>query len=912
VAGEVPASFGVSLRRLRTEAGLTQEELAQAAQVSLRTVSDLERGINSTARRDTARLLADALRLVGPARATFEAIALGRPAGGVAGGGVAAAATRTLPRDIASFTGRSAELLELETAADAASSGCVVGIHAIGGMAGVGKTAFAVHAAHRLAERFQDGQIFLPLHGHTPGQRPVDPADALVSLLLTAGVPAAQIPPGLAARTALWRDRLAGKHLLMVLDDAAGSDQVKPLLPGTPGSLVLVTSRRHLTALEDARAISLDTLPPGEAAGLLVRLAGRPGLSASEPVVSEIIRLCGYLPLAIGMLARQLHHHPAWTASGLAADLAAARDRLEMLTAENLSASAAFDLSYQDLTQAQRHLFRRLGLHPGTDLDAYTSAALAGVDLATARRGLAALYDQYLLAEPARGRYRFHDLIRAHAQALAATDQAAESAAAERRLVGYYLHTARAASRHLARRTPTPRPAVDQPPHAPEVATRGQALAWLDAERPNLQAIARFAAAHGQAGHATAIAAAVHGYLRGQGHWDQALSLHRATLDAARAEASQWAEASALTNLGDIEDLIGDYPAATTSLTAALALHRGLGDRRGEADARTELAVVQRLTGDYPAATAGLGAALDLYRAVGDRLGEAYALTYLGVVRYLARDYPAATASLTEALSLHCAAGDPQGEASTRNYLGAVQQVTDDYPAAAASQRRALDLCRQLGDRFGEANALTHLGIVEYLTGDYPAAETNLSQAVEVCQDLGYRLGEALAVTELGVVQYLTGDYPAAIASQQRALALCQALGNRLGEANALANLGAARRAAGDHETAGADLTAALGLYRDLTDRAGEAEARNALGELLLASATPAEALGQHEQALAIATGIASSLETARALEGIGRSLLADGQPATGAGRLREALAIYQQIGSPRRRHVEQTLHGSG
>ena len=192
-----------------------------------------------------------------------------------------AAATRTLPRDIASFTGRQEELEQLAEAA--AGAGGVVGIHAIGGMAGVGKTAFAVHAAHRLADRFPGGQIFLPLHGHTPGQQPVDPADALASLLVTAGVAPAQIPPGLEARMGLWRDRLAGQQLLLILDDAVGSEQVRPLLPGAGGSLVLVTSRRHLSALEDAAVISLDTLPAGEAAGLLVRLAGRLGPGPADP-----------------------------------------------------------------------------------------------------------------------------------------------------------------------------------------------------------------------------------------------------------------------------------------------------------------------------------------------------------------------------------------------------------------------------------------------------------------------------------------------------------------------------------------------------------------------------------------------------------------------------------------------------
>jgi DNA-binding XRE family transcriptional regulator len=270
---EPPVTFAGLLRKLRTEARLTQEELAEAARLSLRSISDLERGINLTPRKDTARLLADALQLCGPARAQFEAVARGRAVPGWAGtgGAGAAAALRTLPRDIASFTGRQQELQELVESA--AGAGGVVGIHAIGGMAGIGKTAFAVHAAHQLALRFPAGQIFLPLHGHTPGQQPVDPGDALASLLLTA----AQIPPGLEARMALWRDRLAGRQLLLVLDDAASSDQVRPLLPGAGGCLVLVTSRRHLSALEDARAISLDTLPPGEAAALLVRLAAGPG-----------------------------------------------------------------------------------------------------------------------------------------------------------------------------------------------------------------------------------------------------------------------------------------------------------------------------------------------------------------------------------------------------------------------------------------------------------------------------------------------------------------------------------------------------------------------------------------------------------------------------------------------------------
>ena len=263
--------FGALLRQLRNAAGLTQDELAEAAAVSQRAISDLERGVNATARKDTAVLLAGALGLDGPARERFVAAARGKaPAAevlavgrGVAPGPFAALATRALPRDVATFTGRQAELGQLMgKLAAVAVGGGVVGIHAVDGMAGIGKTTFAVHAAHQLAGSFPDGQFFLPLHAHTRGQRPVHPADALASLLLTAGVPA-PIPPGLDARAGRWRDHIAGKKILLVLDDAAGHEQVRPLLPGTTGSLVLITSRRRLAALDDAAVITLDPLPPG-------------------------------------------------------------------------------------------------------------------------------------------------------------------------------------------------------------------------------------------------------------------------------------------------------------------------------------------------------------------------------------------------------------------------------------------------------------------------------------------------------------------------------------------------------------------------------------------------------------------------------------------------------------------------
>jgi len=645
--GEPPAGFAGLLRQLRREARLTQEELAEAAGLSVRAVAYLERGVVATPQKETVRLLADALGLTGPARAGFEAAARGR----AAPGGVAAA-TRTLPRDIASFTGRQRELEQLAEAA--AEAGGVVGIHAIGGMAGIGKTAFAVHAAHRLADQFPGGQIFLQLHGHTPGRRPVDPEDALASLLLTAGVAPAHIPPGLDARMALWRDRLAGQQLLLILDDAAGSEQVRPLLPGTGESLVLVTSRRHLSALDEAAVISLDTLPADQAAGLLVRLAGRPGLSTGDPGVAEITRLCGYLPLAIGMVARQLRHHPAWTAAGRAAELAAAAGRLELMATENLSVAAAFDLSYAELDPDLQRLFRRLGLHPGAEADEYVAAVLDGTELAAARRGLEALYDQYLLTEPAPGRYRMHDLIREHARALAdRLDPDRDRELASGRLLDYYQHTAARAEALIARQT-RPGPAVPGavPAAVPDLVGPEQALAWARAERASLLACLDHAAATGQHLRVIALTAGLAGLLRLDGPWAEAITRHQDAIRAARQTGDRLSHANALHDLGDVRWLMGEYRAAAQDLEQALGILRDLGHPGGEVQALNERGTLHRVTGDLAQAEGCHRQALDLTRQIGSSSDEAHALAGLGRCALAAGHATQAAALLRQALEI--------------------------------------------------------------------------------------------------------------------------------------------------------------------------------------------------------------------------------------------------------------------
>ena len=582
------------------------------------------------------------------------------------------------------------------------------------------------------------------------------------------------------------------------------------------------------------------------------------------------MRLCGYLPLAIGMLARQLHYHPAWTVSVLAADLASARDRLGMMQAENLSVAAAFDLSYQDLAGQYQRSFRRLGLHPGSDIDAHAAAALGDMDVFTARGHLQVLYDQYLLAEQAPGRYRFHDLIREHARSLAVADPELERQAAEERLLNYFLHTARVADGRLPARTPVVVPAITYviPKHVPDLHEQDDAVAWMSAERFNLHSAASYAAIHNWPGHTIAIPAAMHGFLSSQGYWYQACTLHELALNMARHTADSVAEAGALTNLGDMQHLTGDYPAATVSLDQALELYRYHNDELGEAGVRTLLADLKSATGDYLAATTDLDRALEIYRHYNDELGESRALGLLGDLQQATGDYAAAIASLTQVLRLHRSLNNRLREAVVLNYLGRVQYLTGDYPAASTSLTHALELHRDLGHRLGEANVLDSIGALQYLVGDYPAATVSLTQALELHRELRHPLGEANALNYLGAVQYLTGDYM----------------------------------------TASASLARALELHRGLSNRIGEAEVLNTMGDLALASATFTEAEVLYREAHVMATAISSPLQEARALEGMGRCLARDSQSSQGRRLLRRSLGIYQRIGSPNANRVVAIL----
>lgn len=833
-AGEPPhLSFSGLLRQLRAEARLTQEELAAAARLSPRSVSDLERGINRTARRLTTERLAAALGLAGPQGELFVAAARGRvPAAqvlaarnGVPDGAPAVTVARALPRDIACYTGREAELkVLLALASPAAADGRGPGICAIDGMAGAGKTAFAVHAAHRLAPDFPDGQYFVPLHAHAPGQRPADPADALASLLLMAGMAARQVPSGLQARAGLWRSLVAGRRILLLLDDAAGHDQVRPLLPGSGRSLVLVTSRLRLTALEDAVVISLGTLSPDEASDLLARLAGRPDVVSGADAATLITRTCGYLPLAIGMLGRQLRHHPARSLPGLAADLAASRDRLAMMHAENLSVAAAFDLSYQDAGADAGRLFRRLGVLPGPDCDAYAAAALDATSVAAARRLLDELHDHHLITEHAPGRYVLHDLLREHARALA--DQEPEtSAAAAGRLLDYYAHTALAAARQIPSWTPVrpePPPLGHPPEFTPELSTLGGATEWMQAERANLHTAAEHAAARGLMWHAIQIPAAMGDFLRNAGDTGPSAALLRTGLAAARRAGDRAGQALALRNLGMLSWLSGDFRMAARSLAEAADLYDRAGDPAGQAFALNNLGWVAQLTADYPAAAASHQQALALARDAGDERSEALTLAVLGNSQRLAGDYPAAAASLTQALDLSRAARYRLGEATALANLGGLHDSNGDDLAAARCYQQALDMFRDLGERSFEATAIQYIGRIHMRAGDFASAAACLHEALTLRRDRGLRFDETETLNYLGELATRTGRTAEARDYHAAALAISRQAGMPLDEATALEDTGLSYLHDGSLAQASGCLHQALAIYQ----RVGAPDAR--------------------------------------------------------------------------------------
>ena len=513
----------------------------------------------------------------------------------------------TLPADTGAFTGREAETARLTAAA---TGGNVLVVHAIAGMPGIGKTALAVHVAHRVRGDFPDAQVFVNLHGHTAGREPSDPADVLATLLTADGVDPRRLPAGVEARSALWRSRLSGRRALLVLDNALDSSQVAPLLPASPGCLVLVTSRRLLGDLPaDTVPVPLDVLPAGEAERMFRRLAPH----ADGPEVAALVAACGHLPLAVSLLARVLSRHRGWTVADL---LQETRSRLLHVTAEHASIAAAFDLSYQHLPAARQRFFRLLAAHPGTEIEPYAAAALAGIPAAEAVGLLDALHADSLLIEIGWHRYTMHDLIRAYARTLPADVPAAD------RLLDFYAAAGRG-------RTPSrpPHPARDgaeRPAPSCRVPGRraGPGLAAHRTGQPARLPREHHRTAADRRAHRRPQRTAAPGRAL-----DRAVALHAEAVRPPPTSATGSNTPTPCSTWPPCDGSAATTPAPSGTPGPRSSLYRGLGDRLGEANALTGLAKALSRASDYTDAVASAAdSALDLYRELGDRPGEAGAL----------------------------------------------------------------------------------------------------------------------------------------------------------------------------------------------------------------------------------------------------------------------------------------------
>ncbi|HEY3867216.1 MAG TPA: tetratricopeptide repeat protein [Actinocrinis sp.] len=784
-----------------------------------------------------------------------------------------------LPADTGAFTGREAEIAQLlEIAGTTAESGdedtdepARVAVAAIDGMAGVGKSALAIHVAHRLVQQFPDGQLFIDLHGHTPGYPPRAASETLDTFLRALGVPNEQIPADPEERAAIYRARLAGTRTLILLDNADTESQVRLLIPGTAGCFVLITSRKKLRGLDDAHSLSLDVPPRADCVALFRTVAGPARAGANDPALEEVATLCGDLPLALRIAAALLRYRPSWNAHHLAGRLSDQHHRVAALKDGERDLAAVFDVSFDGLSPAQRRLFRELGLHPGPDIDVFAAAALADTDPHTATSLLDGLVDHNLLSEPVPGRYKLHDLMRIHAYARANADSAdGEREAALDRLFDYYLSTAEAADHYLARRTTAYRIPILRPPrHRPNPIDRVEAAEWVRAELTNLAAVADYAAANGRPTYTVALAATLHGHLYVDGPWTYALTLHTAAAKAAAQMGDAFGRATALHGLGRMYRQIGDYPKA--------------------AEAHQQ--------------------ALELYRAIDHRLGQANALDSLGRIRWLTGEYPAAIAVFEPALKLYCDVGNRQGQAGALNGLGRIWRLTGDYARAADAHRQARKLNEEDADEIGQATALNDLGRVYCQTGDYPAAVTAQEVALNKFIMTNHRLGQAQALNALGCAHFETGDFSRAAEEQKRALELYREMGHRLGQARALNDSGRVyHHHTGDHTGAIEAHTQALALFREVGDRQGEAEALNCWATVLTATGDPSQARRHHRIALNIARTIALPIDTANALEGIGLSFLHEGQKDLAVSYLNQASEVLQQLATPGLRRIQQLL----
>jgi len=612
------------------------------------------------------------------------------------------------------------------------------------GMAGVGKTALAVHWAHLVASLFPDGQLYVNLRGFDPGGALAAPTEAIRGFLDALGVEPERIPASLDAQAALYRSLMADKKILVLLDNARDEHQVRPLIPASSASLVLVTSRHQLIGLaaaHGARLLSLDVLSAAEACQTLTTRIGAARVAAEPDAVTEIADLCGFLPLALAVAAARAAARSRLPLALLAAELRDATGRLDALDAGDTTASvrAVFSWSYQQLSPGPARMFRLLGVHPGPDITIPAAASLSSGDDAQARHELTELTRVHLIAEHVPGRYALHDLVRAYAASQArAFDSDASRHEAIGRVLDHYLHTAGHGSLMLipGRERVTlmpPRPGV-----LPEqLADYQQALAWFDAEHLVLFAVAALAGAQRFDSHSWQLPWALAGFLdRRRRWWQERISLQLAAVPAAMRLGDKRGEAVSRRMLARSRAHLGQYDQARADLIVCLGLFQQIGDHQGQAWTHEDLFWVAEQMGQFEDALTHAKQALALCRAASDRAGQAAALNNVGWGNAGLGDYRKAQEFCRQAVALHAELGLPYGQAQSWDSLGYAEHQLGHLSEAADCYCHALRLFRELGDNFNTATTLIRLGDNRFCAAEFATARDSWCQALQIFDEL--------------------------------------------------------------------------------------------------------------------------------------------------------------------------------
>ncbi|GHH42555.1 AfsR/SARP family transcriptional regulator [Lentzea cavernae] len=652
-----------------------------------------------------------------------------------------------LPADTPGFAGREADLSRLDALLDGRSAATSVVV--LSGTAGVGKSTLAVHWAHAASRHFPDGRLYVNLRGFDPAGSPVTAAEAMRGFLEALEVPQDRIPSSLEAQAGLYRSLLSGREVLVVLDNARDAGQVRPLLPGTPGCTVLVTSRDQLLGLAVAGAhlVEVGLFDDTESHAMLVARLGTGSVAAEPDAVREIIGLCARLPLALAVVAARAAGHPRFRLGALAAQLRDARGRLDEFASADSATDprAVFSWSYLRLTPVAGRLFRLLGLHAGPEIGTPAAASLAALPAGKARPVLAELTRAHLVSEPSPGRYTCHDLLRAYAAELAESEETeAERELAVRRLLAHYSHTAYHADGFLGPRREVPPPLAPLPPGAePEpMLRREQALAWFKAEHRNL-----VTAVHQDAtfdGEVTDLVRWVQLFLEMQGHWHDELEVLSAALDAALRLGDGRKQAFALCQLGRTHIWFGRHTDAGRDLRAALELYRAVGDTVGQAYAHYSLAwLLDRQTAVDDALECA-ERALDLFRGAGHQAGQAKSLNAVGWFHTLLGRHQAALGYCREALALQEHLGDHLAAAQTLHSIGYIHAQLGDDDQAVAGYRAAAGLLHRHGYPVTEARILIELADLHHSRGDVASARAGWQRAQDVLTQLAHPEADAV------------------------------------------------------------------------------------------------------------------------------------------------------------------------